>query len=83
MTVNLKPETERLVQEELRRGHFVSVDELIVESVLAWRQIHPSMQVGTDQRNRAVDDALAFARNRAIPIGAGSIKDLIHEGHRM
>jgi hypothetical protein len=83
MTINIKPETERLVQEELRRGNFDSVDELIVESVMAWRQIHASMVTGAEQRNRAIDDALAFARNRAIPIGSGSIKDLIHEGHRM
>ena len=83
MTINIKPETERLVQEELRNGHFDSVDNLIVESVLAWRQIHPSMQVGADQRNRTVEDALTFARNRAIPIGSVSIKDLIHESHRM
>lgn len=40
MTVELKPETERLVQEEIRRGHFQSVDELIIESVSAWREKH-------------------------------------------
>jgi Arc/MetJ-type ribon-helix-helix transcriptional regulator len=40
MAVQLKPETERLVQEEIRSGHFDSVDELIVESVHAWREKH-------------------------------------------
>jgi Arc/MetJ-type ribon-helix-helix transcriptional regulator len=40
MTVQLKPETERLVQEEISSGHFQSVDELIVESVHAWREKH-------------------------------------------
>ncbi len=30
MTVELKLETERLVQEEIRSGHIHSVDELIV-----------------------------------------------------
>jgi Arc/MetJ-type ribon-helix-helix transcriptional regulator len=40
VTVELKPDTERLVQEELRRGHFHSVDELIVEGVNAWREKH-------------------------------------------
>ena len=38
MTVELKPETERLVREEISNGHFHSVDELIVESVQAWRE---------------------------------------------
>jgi Arc/MetJ-type ribon-helix-helix transcriptional regulator len=40
MAVQLKPETERLVQEEIGSGHFDSVDELIVESVHAWREKH-------------------------------------------
>jgi hypothetical protein len=38
MTIQLKPETERLVQEELRKGHFQTVDDLIVEGVHAWRE---------------------------------------------
>ena len=37
MTINLNPETERLVQEELQNGHFRSVDEMIVEGVQARR----------------------------------------------
>ncbi|MBZ5619665.1 MAG: hypothetical protein LAQ69_13215 [Acidobacteriia bacterium] len=38
MTVELKPETEQLVQEELRRGHFPSVDEVIVQGIHALRE---------------------------------------------
>ena len=38
MTVELKPETERLVQEEIRSGHFRSVDDLIVQGVHALRE---------------------------------------------
>ena len=33
--MELKAETERLVQEEIRRGHFRSVDEVIVQGVYA------------------------------------------------
>lgn len=36
--MELKPETERLVKEELQLGHFHSVDELIVQGVNAWRE---------------------------------------------
>jgi Arc/MetJ-type ribon-helix-helix transcriptional regulator len=35
MTVELKPETERLVQEEIQKGRAHSVDELIVRGVRA------------------------------------------------
>ena len=38
MIVELKPETEKLVQEEIRRGHFQSVDEVIVQGVYALRE---------------------------------------------
>jgi Arc/MetJ-type ribon-helix-helix transcriptional regulator len=83
MTINIKPETERLVQEEIQSGHFQSVDQLIVEGVHAWREKHQTKQVGAEQRRKAVEQALAFAKNRAISLGGVSIKELIHEGHRL
>ena len=36
--MEIKPETERLVQEELRSGHVQTVDEIIVYGVDALRQ---------------------------------------------
>jgi len=44
MTVELKPETEQLVQEEINSGHFHTVDELIKEGVYAWREKHQVME---------------------------------------
>ena len=38
MTVELKPETERLVQEEIQKGSVHSVDEIIVRGVRALRE---------------------------------------------
>ena len=38
MTIEINPETERLVQEEIRSGRFHSVDELIAASLTAWRE---------------------------------------------
>jgi hypothetical protein len=38
MMVELKPETERLLQEELRSGQIQTVDELIVQGVQALRE---------------------------------------------
>ena len=42
--LELKPETEQLVQDEIRRGHFHSVDELIVQGLYAWREKHQISQ---------------------------------------
>lgn len=83
MTINVKPETEQLVQKEIQSGHFRSVDEIIVEGIQAWRENHQSMAIGSEQRRKAVAQALAFARDKAIPLGGISIKELIHEGHRL
>lgn len=47
MTIRLKPETERIVREELQSGHFQTVDDLIVESVHAWHE--KVRQVGAAQ----------------------------------
>jgi Arc/MetJ-type ribon-helix-helix transcriptional regulator len=38
MAVELKAETEQLVQQEIESGHFRDIDELIVEGVRALRQ---------------------------------------------
>lgn len=50
--MQLKPETERLVEEEIKRGHFHSVDELIVQSVYAWREKHQVEQSGETPATR-------------------------------
>ena len=42
MSIDINPETEHLVREEIRNGHFRSVDELIVSAVHAWREKHNS-----------------------------------------
>ena len=44
--MQIKPETERLVEEEIKRGHFHSVDELIVQGVYAWHEKHQKEQSG-------------------------------------
>ncbi len=81
MAIQLDPETERLVQEELRSGHFHSVDEIIVQGVRAWREKQPG-QKSEPQRREAVERALDFALRRAVPLNGVSIKELVREGHR-
>ena len=52
MTLEIKPETKRLVQEEISRGHFHTVDELIVEGVRAWREKHDADPAAESKRPR-------------------------------
>lgn len=58
MTVELKPETERLVQEEIKSGHFHTVDELIKEGVYAWREKHQVMEPTTGKPLKNLADFL-------------------------
>jgi Arc/MetJ-type ribon-helix-helix transcriptional regulator len=81
MTIEVTPETANLVQQEIESGHFRSVDEIIAEGVRARREKHQPRQIGSEQRRTAVEQALVFAKDRAIPLGGISIKELIHEGH--
>ena len=52
MTLEVKPETERLVREEIRSGHIRSVDELIVHGVRALREKHNAQQATASAPSR-------------------------------
>ena len=65
--LELKPETERLVQEEIKSGHFHTVDELIVQSVQAWREKH-QMEPLTSQTTKK--DFAQFLLDSPLP-GSG------------
>jgi len=54
--IELKPETERLVEEEIRSGHFHSVDELIVEGVNAWREKQQPQPAEPPKRNLTLSE---------------------------
>lgn len=80
MTINLKPETEQLVREELQNGHFRSVDEMIVEGVQARREGKP---LSRELRRKTPAEAVAHIRElrqgNRLPAGV-TIRDLTNEG---
>jgi hypothetical protein len=80
MTINLKTETERLVQEELQNGHFRSVDEMIVEGIHARRAGKPLSRDATRRtRAEAVAHIRELRQGNRLPAGV-TIKDLTNEG---
>lgn len=80
MVINIKPETERLVQQELHNGHFHSVDEMIVQGIQTKREGKPSFR---DWTHKTPADAVAHIRElrqgNRLPSGV-TIRDLINEG---
>ena len=58
MTLELKPETAQLVREEIKNGHFHSVDELIKEGVFAWREKHQVVEPASTEPLKNLSDFL-------------------------
>lgn len=86
MTITLKPETERLVRQELDGGHFHNIDEIIVEGVRARREKEPLTHLrgvrltgGTKTPGEAGEDVRRISRGKRLPPGV-TIRDLINEG---
>jgi hypothetical protein len=79
MTIDLKPETERLVRQELQNGHFLSVDEMIVEGVQARREGKPLSRDARKTPAEAVAHIRELRQGNRLPAGV-TIKDLISEG---
>ena len=47
MTIELKPEQERIIQEEIRNGHFRSADEVLDHALAALREKNSSLEPGS------------------------------------
>ena len=72
MSIEIKPETERLIREELQKGHFGSVDEIIIEGVHARREKHPGESLGAQGRTTLSE----FLLNSPL---AGAELDLVRD----
>jgi Arc/MetJ-type ribon-helix-helix transcriptional regulator len=82
MTVRLDPNSERLIEQPLRAGHFRSAEEVVARALetLAERQSMPSEEQG---KRRAVQDMVEFAGKHGFTLGEGlDIRDLVNEGHK-
>lgn len=85
MNVNLTPEQERIVQDELKTGHFGSVEEVIDEALQALRDKEKNAGgTGSNGTQReAVAEMLAFVEKNRVRLDGISVKELIREGHRL
>ena len=85
MNINLTPEQERIVNEELRSGHFQSAEEVIARALVALRE-RDRLSVaggGNVHHEGAVREMLNFVAENRTPLQGVSVKQLIREGHRL
>jgi Arc/MetJ-type ribon-helix-helix transcriptional regulator len=85
MNINLTPEQEQIVNDELKSGHFRTAQEVIAQALLALREKDRSSVASEDngQRANAVREMLTFVEKNRTPLQGVSVKQLIHEGHRL
>jgi putative addiction module CopG family antidote len=85
MNINLTPEQEKIVNEELKSGHFRSVEEVIGEAlqVLREKQQSSTVDVRNGAQREAVREMLAFLEKNRTRLQGVSAKELIREGHRL
>lgn len=84
MTIHLTPEQEKIVKEELRAGHFKTAEEVIGGALQALREkdraVVPESNGG---RREAVRAMLDFVEKNHARLEGISVKELIHQGHRL
>lgn len=85
MNINLTPKQERIVNDELKSGHFRSAEEVIGEALQALRQKDQSSAgvTANGAQHEAAREMLAFVEKNRVRLEGVSVKELIHEGHRL
>jgi putative addiction module CopG family antidote len=85
MKIHLPPELEKIVNEELKIGHFRTAEEVIAEALQALREKEKSSPTRSENgaQREAVREMLDFAEKNRVRLGDISVKELIHEGHRL
>jgi Arc/MetJ-type ribon-helix-helix transcriptional regulator len=80
MTITLKPETERLINEELKSGHYKDAEEVIQRAL---QTLHATHQAAPSKVQECQEAAVRICELRkGVILGGLKIKDLIHEGHK-
>lgn len=64
MTIQLKPEQERIIQEEIQSGHFRSPDEVLDHALAALREKSNAAQA----RQGPAGSCTIFSRNLLLPV---------------
>jgi Arc/MetJ-type ribon-helix-helix transcriptional regulator len=83
MNVRLTPEQEQIVQDELKAGHFHTVEEVIGRALQILRAKEQPSAADSGTRREAVRAMFAFIEKNRVRLEDISVRELIHEGHRL
>jgi len=81
MTITLKPDTERLINDELKSGHYKDAEEVIQRALQVLKQHEATV---SPHAHRTPQEAAAHIRElrQGNTLGGLTIKALINEGRR-
>jgi Arc/MetJ-type ribon-helix-helix transcriptional regulator len=84
LTIELKPEHERIIQEEIQSGHFRTAHEVLDHALTALRdkEHKPHAEAAEQERVRRAQAAVARIRElrKGLSLEGLKIKDLIEDG---
>ena len=83
MNINLAPQQEKIVNNELKAGHFGTVEEVIDEALHVLCEKERSAGAPNGAQREAVLEMLSFVEKNRVRLEGISVKELIHEGHRL
>ena len=83
MNVNLTPDQQKLIEHEIETGRFRSVEEVISEAFKALREKGGASSAVKKDARQAVSEMRAFVERNRVHLDDVSVRQLIHEGHRM
>jgi Arc/MetJ-type ribon-helix-helix transcriptional regulator len=82
MTVELKPEQERIIREQLATGRYRSVDEVLSTALAG---LPHDSRFDPEHRREAVRRMMEFTERRKLgpSLGEPVTRKFLHEGHRI
>lgn len=84
MNMNLIPEQEKTVKDELKSGHFHTIEEVIAQALQVLSEKDLSAGAGRPKgaQREAVLEMIAFVEKSRVRLEGVSVKELIPEGYR-
>ncbi len=82
MILTLNPEHERMVNDELRAGHYRSAEEVIGCALEALREREQGFFRRAEERDPKRAATRIRERRKGVTLGGLRIKDLVNEGRR-
>ena len=80
MTVELPPQTGRIVQEAVLSGYYRSAEDVVTEAVAPWEAHQRSgAKSAESERSEAIERLKNFGKAHGLSFGGITIRELRHE----